>query len=171
MSLGLPENGFSQKDSIRRALDVIKRECADVMHTRREVFWSYKRLAGFTDADPEDWKGEGYLRRLIQGHRERQWLIAEYQLFHRADMEKHAGIFWTCNPLVGSAWENERKRNAVAAACDHCQAVASLCATIQPRQNLYFTKMSERWGQLGQHTRKVITPGHLRLAAPYDEAG
>lgn len=74
-----------------------------VSHPRKFRLWTYEQCANLFGT-VEDWKCGGQVRNLLTGWESRIWLLEEYRLWWRADMEGHDGILVTADPRTGIEW-------------------------------------------------------------------
>jgi hypothetical protein len=110
--------------------------------TMRYRRWTYDELAN-QYGDPEDWRYDGSVRRMLCGAEARQRLMNEFCLFWKADDADHAGLLFTADPFTGAEWERARIADRTERDGRHLTAVCEWGEEVRPSFRTEFRRIGK----------------------------
>lgn len=160
-----PEHG-SQKDKLRECFSCIREEALGRLNRAEKYrLYTHEELAALSGSEPEEWKGDGRIRRMMYGVTGRLWLLNEFQLWFKADEEDYAGLLFTAEPRTGYLWLHDQKTDAVIEAATSLEVLGNRAEELDSRFRGHFRavrKCGKAMMAAGQGLNKLRQAGYLR---------
>lgn len=108
-----PEEG-TRKDGLFSTFQTIKSEVLRFVNGQRKFrLWTYEELAAMSGTEVEDWKCDGWIRRMMYGRTGRQWLREDHYLWWTTEKTHHSGLLFTADCRTGAEWLRKDAANDV----------------------------------------------------------
>ena len=156
----------TRKDALRACFHQIE---LDVLHRlnkpQKYRHYTYEELAALSGHEPEDWKSDGWIRRMMYGLAGRSWLEGDFRLWFKADENNHAGLVFTADPRLGLAWFVDLKTDEFTEGAKTMDYLSRRAEVRDERFRDYFRKVGRRAQRIrdaAENLNKLREPAYLR---------